>query len=142
MPWLGQELKRYCCASKVIKIVLFIKMSCRFLILLEEKFLLFQILFFIGQTTVLYSVCIALTLLGYIFLSLSNADVRLAKELKIECSYENKVNRTNSTKLRNELKLLRQVLLDNSLVGLSPSRSSSFISRPRWDISIISKIRD
>ena len=107
---------------------------------LECSFL--QILIFIGQTWFLYAVCIALILLGYIFLSFSNADVRLAKELKIECRYENKVNRTNSTKLRNELKLLRQVLLDNSLVGLSPSRSSSFISRPRWDISIISKIRN
>ena len=135
MPCLSQKLKRICCAGKLIKIALFIKMSCRFLILLEEKFLLFQILFFIGQTTVLYSVCIALTLLGYIFLSLSNADVRLAKELKIECSYENKVNRTNSTKLRNELKLLRQVLLENS-TGLSPSRASSFISRPRWKLSL------
>ena len=109
--------------------VLSISLECSFL----------QILIFIGQTWFLYAVCIALILLGYIFLSFSNADVRLAKELKIECSYENKVNRTNSTKLRNELKLLRQVLLDNSLVGLSPSRSSSFISKPRWDISIISK---
>ena len=49
--------------------------------------------------------------MAYIFFSLSNADVSLAKELKIECQYESQVNRQKSSQLRNELKFLREHII-------------------------------
>ena len=68
-------------------------------------------MFLIGQPTFLYVCCLALALFAYLFISLSNADVSLAKELKIEVTYENKVHVQRSAKLRNELKLLHEVML-------------------------------
>ena len=67
----------------------------------------FQVLFTIGQSSVLYITFFVVILIGYIFLSLSNADTNLAKELKIEVAYESKVHEQKSAELQRELRKLR-----------------------------------
>ena len=44
--------------------------------------------------------------------ALSNADASLAKELKIECTYESEENRKKAIKLRAHLTHFRDILVD------------------------------
>jgi len=66
-----------------------------------------DVLFTIGQSSVLYITFFVVILIGYIFLSLSNADTNLAKELKIEVAYESKLHEQKSAELQRELRKLR-----------------------------------
>merc|ERR1712012_834376 len=69
-----------------------------------------DVLYAIGQSSVLYITFFCVILIGYIFLSLSNADANLAKELKIEVAYETKVHQQKSAELQRELRKLRHYL--------------------------------
>ena len=61
----------------------------------------------------MYITFFCVVLIGYIFLSLSNADANLAKELKIEVAYESKVHEAKSAELQSELRKLRYFLAES-----------------------------
>ena len=77
----------------------------------------------------MYITFFCVVLIGYIFLSLSNADANLAKELKIEVAYESKVHETKSSELQSELRKLRYFLaesrrrssIDDMTLGSNPN---------------------
>ena len=72
----------------------------------------------------------------YISFSLQNADVRLSKELKIECKYEKIVKQNKTSELHSDLNRLREVLERTVIQGENENRLSTtrnIMPRPAYN---------
>ena len=77
-----------------------------------SKLIPFQFLYVISNEYFLIVACLVMLILIYFTFAVSRADTSLAKELKIECTYELNENKTKVYDLQKQLTYFRGLLKD------------------------------